>query len=221
MENQQKIRVFDELRALLRNLGVVPVVAVTRVSDAVPLADALMAGGLPVAEITFRTDAAAEVMRAIHRERPDLLLGAGTVLTVEQVKRAKDCGAAFAVAPGLNPEVVRAAQEIGLPFFPGVMTPSDVEKALSLGCQQLKFFPAGAAGGVPMLKALTGPYGHTGVQFMPTGGVTTANLGEYLAIPQVTAVGGTWIAATSAIEGGDWAGITERATAARAISAGR
>lgn len=202
----------------LYKLGVVPVVAIEDAAQALPLADALIAGGLPVAEITFRTAAGAEVIEIIARERPEMLIGAGTVLTPEQAKRAKACGAQFAVAPGLNPDVVRAAFDEALPFFPGVMTPSNVETALSLGCRQLKFFPAGPAGGVPMLKALTAPYKHMGVKFMPTGGVTIDNLSEYLAVESVTAVGGTWIASTAAIRGGDWAGITERARAAADIA---
>ena len=195
----------------LFRLGVVPVVAIEDAAHALPLADALIAGGLPVAEITFRTAAGAEVIRRIARDRPEVLIGAGTVLTPEQAKKAKACGSQFAVAPGLNPDVVRAAFDEELDFFPGVMTPSNVEIALSLGCRQLKFFPAGPAGGVPMLKALTAPYKHVGVKFMPTGGVTIENLAEYLAVESVTAVGGTWIASTAAIRDGDWAGITERA----------
>ncbi len=198
----------------LYQLGVVPVVAIEDAAHALRLADALAAGGLPVAEITFRTAAGAEVIRLIAEERPGVLIGAGTVLTPEQAKQAKSCGAQFAVAPGLNPEVVSAAFDEELPFFPGVMTPSDVETALSHGCRQLKFFPAGPAGGVPMLKGLTAPYQHMGVKFMPTGGVTLENLADYLAVESVTAVGGTWIASTAAIREGDWKGITERARAA-------
>jgi 2-dehydro-3-deoxyphosphogluconate aldolase/(4S)-4-hydroxy-2-oxoglutarate aldolase len=198
----------------LYSCGVVPVVAIEDAAHALPLADALIAGGLPVAEITFRTQAGAAVIETLANERPDMLVGAGTVLSPEQAKRAKACGAQFAVAPGLNPDVVRAAFDEDLPFFPGVMTPSDVEAALSLGCRQLKFFPAGPAGGVKMLKALTAPYKHMGVKFMPTGGVTIDNLSEYLAVESVTAVGGTWIATTEAIRAGDWGGIAERARAA-------
>lgn len=205
------------MKELLYKLGVVPVVAIENAEHALPLADALIAGGLPVAEITFRTAAGAAVIAAIAAQRPEMCIGAGTVLTPEQAKRAKECGAQFAVAPGLNPDVVRAAFDEELPFFPGVMTPSDVEAALSLGCRQLKFFPAGPAGGVPMLKALTAPYKHMGVKFMPTGGVTLENLAEYLAVESVTAVGGTWIAGTEAIRNGDWEGITARARAAAEV----
>jgi len=199
---------------LIRKFGVVPVVAIDDVKDALPLGDALIAGGLPVAEITFRTAAGAEVMRVLSAERPDMLVGAGTVLTPEQVRLAKDCGAKFAVAPGFNPDVVKAAQDVGLPFFPGVMTPSDIEGAISLGCRVLKFFPAGPAGGPALLKGLAAPYSHLDLRFMPTGGVTPANLGEYLAILAVAAAGGTWIAKKDVIASGDWAGIEANAKAA-------
>lgn len=205
------------MQSKLISVGVVPVVAIEDANHALPLADALIAGGLPVAEITFRTAAGAEVIRRIAAERPDMLVGAGTVLTPDQAKQAKDCGAAFAVAPGFNPRVVQAANDVGLPFFPGVMTPSDVEGALEMGCRQLKFFPAGPAGGVKLLQALTAPYAHLGVKFMPTGGVTPDNLADYLAVASVTAVGGTWIATTQAIRAEDWTGITERSRVAAHI----
>jgi 2-dehydro-3-deoxyphosphogluconate aldolase/(4S)-4-hydroxy-2-oxoglutarate aldolase len=197
----------EEVQKQIRALGVVPVVAIESTEAAVPFADALIAGGLPLAEITFRTEAAAGVMRVLREERPDLLVGAGTVLTADQVYLAKECGAKFAVAPGFNPEVVKAAQKAGLPFAPGIMTPSDIEGALSLGLKFVKFFPAGDAGGPKMLKSLSGPYAHTGVSFMPTGGVSAGNLAEYLSIPTVLAVGGTWIAKKDAIAAGDWDGI--------------
>lgn len=198
----------------LRKAGVVPVVAIDDVADGLPMADALMAGGLPVAEITFRTEAGAEVLRILSRERPEMLVGAGTVLTPQQAREAKDCGAAFAVAPGFNPEVVNAAREAGLPFFPGVMTPSDIEGALSMGCRMLKFFPAGPAGGPSLLKGLMAPYRHLGVSFMPTGGVHLDNLGDYLSLPAVAAAGGTWIAKPDTIAAGDWEGIEAHARAA-------
>lgn len=205
----------------LKKYGVVPVVAIENAQAALDLADALIDGGLPVAEITFRTEAGAEVIRRMAGERPALCVGAGTVLTVEQVKIAAEAGAQFAVAPGCNPEVIKAAQGLGLPFFPGVMTPSDIERALGLGCRMLKFFPAGAAGGPTLLKALAAPYAHCGVRFMPTGGVSTQNIGEYLAIEQVVAVGGTWVASSKAIAAGDWAGIRSNAAEAAALAAGR
>ena len=205
---------FDKLRGY----GVVPVVAVDSVDDGMRLCEALARGGLPVAEVTFRTAAAADVIREARVRFPEMILGAGTVLTVDQVKRAKDAGAGFAVAPGCNPTIVNAAQAEGLPFAPGICTPSDVERAVELGCKLLKFFPAEVSGGVPMLKALIGPYGHLGISFCPTGGVTTANLKDYLALPQVAFVGGTWIAKKDLVRAGDWAGITALAQAAVAAA---
>lgn len=198
-----------DIYARLAKLRVIPVLAVESVDAALPLADALAAGGLPVAEITFRTAAAAEVIRKLSAERPELLIGAGTVTHPDQVRAAKECGAAFAVAPGLNPKVVRAAQQVDLPFTPGVMTPSDIEAALDLGVSVLKFFPAGAVGGAKMLNSLCGPYSHLGVRFMPSGGVTLDNIQEYFANPAVLAVGGTWLATKDDIAGGRWERIAE------------
>ncbi len=194
----------------IAHFGIVPVIAIDRVDDALPLADALLEGGLPVIEITFRTRAAAEVMETISRHRPELLLGAGTVLTVENLEAARSCGAAFAVAPGLNPRVVGRANDLGFPFVPGVVTPSDIEAGLGLDCTTLKFFPAEAAGGVPMLKSLGAPYKHAGVRFVPTGGVNMGNLESYLQLDTVAAVGGTWIAKKDDIAAGRWADIRQR-----------
>ena len=178
----------------VRPFRAIPVVALDSVEQALPLADALIAGGLPIVEVTFRTAAAADVIRLLKQERPELLIGAGTVLSEANVKAAVDAGAEFAVAPGLNPAIVRQAQEAGLPFVPGVATPTDIEGALALGGRLLKFFPAEALGGVGMLKAMSAPYAHLGVQFVPTGGVNAGNLATYLEVPTVLAVGGTWIA---------------------------
>lgn len=189
---------------------VVPVVVLNRAEDACPLAEALLKGGLDVMEITFRTDAAQESIRRIAGEFPEILLGAGTVLTEEQAGRAGEAGAVFALAPGLNPAVVKAARAAGLTFAPGVMTPSEIEHALSLGCDLLKFFPAGAAGGVGMLKALAGPYAHTGVRFIPTGGINADNMRSYLDLPAVAAIGGSWMVDPKLIEAGDWQAITTR-----------
>lgn len=201
----------------LEEMRIVPMIAVDSVDDALRLGEALIAGGLPVAEITFRTPVAADAMRALCQEFPDMIVGAGTVLTTDDVKRAVAAGAKFAVAPGCNPAVVRTAAEAGLPFAPGVCTPTDVESALSLGARFLKFFPAEAAGGVTMLKALSGPYGHLGIGFCPTGGVGLHNLRDYLALPLVAMVGGSWIASKTALRDGDWDGITSRAREARAV----
>lgn len=203
----------DEVLAQLAHYGVVPVIAIDSIDAALPLADALLAGGLPVAEITFRTKAAADVINLLHRERPDLLVGAGTVLTAQNLDAAQRCGARFALAPGFNPRIVVHAQALDIPFVPGVATPTDIEAALAAGCTTLKFFPAGALGGPAMLKALSGPYAHTGVRFVPTGGVNADNLADYLALDVVAAVGGTWIATKEDLANGNWAAISERCAA--------
>ncbi len=187
---------------------IVPVVVLDDVESAEPLAEALLAGGLDIMEVTFRTAAAEESIRRISKRFPEILLGAGTLLNQDQVRRAKDAGAVFGLAPGLNPQIITAAHEIGLQFSPGVMTPSEVELALSLDCKLLKFFPAEVAGGVNMLKALSGPYAHTGVKFIPTGGVSSSNLTDYLKLPVVAAIGGSWMVDKRLVNEGKWADIT-------------
>jgi 2-dehydro-3-deoxyphosphogluconate aldolase/(4S)-4-hydroxy-2-oxoglutarate aldolase len=194
--------------------GIVPVIAIDSVDQALPLADALLEGGLPVIEVTFRTAAAGDVIALLSEERPGLLVGAGTVLTEKNLRAAKYHGACFAVSPGLNPDIVRGAAEIGLPFAPGVATPSDIEGALSLGCTLLKFFPAGMLGGVAMVRALSGPYTHMGLRFMPTGGVNIDNLADYLSCETVAAVGGTWLAKKEDLAAGRWDTIRDRCRAA-------
>jgi 2-dehydro-3-deoxyphosphogluconate aldolase / (4S)-4-hydroxy-2-oxoglutarate aldolase len=194
--------------------GVVPVLALEHIEAALPLVDALLAGGLPVVEITFRTAAAADIIRKLSQERPQLLVGAGTVLTSANLQAAKTSGAAFAVAPGLNPQMVKEARQLGLPFAPGVATATDIEVGLSLGCRLLKFFPAEALGGVAMLEALSAPYRHTGLHFMPTGGVSAANLESYLKLDTVAAVGGTWLARKEDLLAGSWDAIRARCQAA-------
>jgi len=201
----------------IAQLGIVPVIAIENTEAALPLADALLQGGLPVVEITFRTTAAAEVIRKISQERPQLIVGAGTVLTPANLEAAKSSGAAFAVAPGLNPQIVKQAQAMGLPFVPGVATPTDIELGLALGCKLLKYFPAEALGGVAMIEALSAPYKHTGVRFMPTGGVNTGNLESYLRLSTVAAVGGTWIAKAEDLTAGKWDDIRDRCQVALEI----
>ena len=208
---------IQDVYSEIERCGVVPVVAIDSADLALGLADALAGGGLPVAEITFRTRAAADVMTRITAERPDMLVGAGTVLNVDDLNRARDCGAQFAVAPGFNPTVVEAALDIGLPFAPGVMTPTDVEAATSLGVTTLKFFPAGAAGGMAYLKSLSAPYKHLGVRFIPTGGVKAGNMMEYLSSDVVLAVGGTWVAKRDDINARNWAAITENCREVREL----
>lgn len=188
----------------LSEYRVIPVISIESVDFALGLADALIEGRLPVAEITFRTDAAADVISLLADKRPELILGAGTVLNTENVQKAKDCGAAFAVAPGFNPDVVNKSGEIGLPFVPGVSNPTNIESALSLGCKTLKFFPAEASGGINYLNAIATPYKHTGVKFVPTGGVNADNLAGYLTNPFILACGGTWIAKKDDITDGNW-----------------
>ncbi len=209
----------EEIFSRIARLGVVPVIAIENADAAIPLADSLLEGGLPVVEITFRTAAAAEVIRAISKQRPQLIVGAGTVLTPANLDTARASGAAFAVAPGLNPQVVKHAQSIGFPFMPGIATPTDIELGLSLGCKFLKFFPAEALGGLGMLEALSAPYKHTGLRFMPTGGVNPANLESYLKLDIVAAVGGTWIAKKEDLAGGKWADIRARCKAASELVA--
>ncbi|MFI7443186.1 bifunctional 4-hydroxy-2-oxoglutarate aldolase/2-dehydro-3-deoxy-phosphogluconate aldolase [Nonomuraea indica] len=176
----------------LARRGVVPVVAIDRVDDAPALGEALLAGGMPVAEITFRTGAAAGAIRALRRVTPDVLVGAGTVLDVATVDVAHEVGAQFVVTPGTNPAVVERCLSLGLPVVPGVNSPTGVEQVRALGLRLMKFFPAVPSGGIPMICALHGPY--PDVRFMPTGGVTAETLPDWLAEPNVTAVGGTWIA---------------------------
>ncbi len=186
----------------LRTLRVMPVIQIEDANDAVKLAQALSENGLPAAEITFRSDAAAESIRRIREAFPEIILCAGTVLTTDQVDLAVKAGADFIVSPGLNPTTVNYCLEKDIKIIPGVNSPSQVEQALELGLSALKFFPAEASGGLNMLKSLTGPYG--AIQLIPTGGVKPSNLLDYLAIPQVIACGGTWIAPTAAIRDNDW-----------------
>lgn len=199
---------------------IVPVVVLDRAADAIPLCKALAAGGLKVAEITFRTAAAKEAIALVAKEFPEFSLGAGTVTTLEEVAAAKAAGARFAVAPGCNPDIVKAAQAAGLAFWPGVCTPSDVERALACGCTTLKFFPASAAGGLPMLKAIHAPYQHRGVRFVPTGGIEAGNLAEWLKTPGVIACGGTWMVAAKLVKAGDWAQVTKLTAEAVAVAKG-
>jgi 2-dehydro-3-deoxyphosphogluconate aldolase / (4S)-4-hydroxy-2-oxoglutarate aldolase len=188
----------------IAEIGVLPVIAIENPEHAVPLADALLAGGLPVAEITFRTSAAAEVIARMARERPALLVGAGTVLDRISLDVAKKSGAQFGLAPGFDAEVVDHAADAGFPFVPGIMTPSELSAAMRRGAQVVKFFPAGTAGGPEALKAIGAPFAHLGLKFIPTGGVTLENLAEWLKVPGVAAVGGTWIARTEDIRAQAW-----------------
>ena len=190
----------------IAKLKIVPVVAIDNAADAPKLGEALVAGGLPIAEITFRTKAAPEAIKAAAKI-PGMLVGAGTVLTVDQVKQAVDLGAKFIVAPGLNPKVVGYCVENKIPVTPGVVTPGEIEQALDFGLTVVKFFPAESFGGAKTIKALSAPYGM--MKFMPTGGVTTANLEEYLKTPAVLACGGSWMVTKELISGGKFDEITK------------
>jgi 2-dehydro-3-deoxyphosphogluconate aldolase/(4S)-4-hydroxy-2-oxoglutarate aldolase len=208
---------YQELYSKLKTYGVIPVIAIENEEFAIPLADALIEGGLPVAEITFRTLAAADVIARIHSERPEILLGAGTILSLDDLALAKQSGASFGVAPGLNPQIVSEAKRMDFPFIPGVVTPTEIEKALSLENTILKFFPAAASGGLKTIKALSAPYMHVGVKFMPTGGVNIENMSEYLKSEAVLCLGGTWIAPREAIVKGEWKKIRDNCIKAKAM----
>jgi 2-dehydro-3-deoxyphosphogluconate aldolase/(4S)-4-hydroxy-2-oxoglutarate aldolase len=200
-----------------QKLGIIPVVKIDDAKDAAPLAKALCEGGLPVAEVTFRTDAAEEAIRQMAQACPDMLVGAGTVLTTEQVDRAVAAGAKFIVSPGLNPRVVKYCQEKGVPITPGTSSPTDIEQALELGLEVVKFFPAESAGGVKYIKDLLGAFRFTGVKFMPTGGVNLSNVADYLAVPEIICCGGTWIAPKAAVEAEDWSKIESLASDAASL----
>lgn len=191
---------MKQLIEQIQQTAVIPVIKIDNVEDAFPLAEALKKGGLCAAEITFRTDAAEESIRRIAKAYPDFLIAAGTVLTSEQADKAMAAGASFIVSPGTNPEVVKHCNEKGYPVIPGVCTPSEVEMAMSLGLTYLKFFPAEAAGGVKMIKAMAAPY--TKVKFMPTGGIGVKNLAEYLNCKAVFACGGSWMVPSDKIADG-------------------
>ena len=190
---------------IIEKCVLVPVIKLDSADRATPLARTLRDGGLPVAEVTFRTAAAGQSIRNISRDVPEVLLGAGTVLTVDQVKEAVDSGASFIVTPGFNPSVVDYCVEHGIAITPGINNPTGVEAALARGIDVVKFFPAEASGGVKMLKAMAAPY--TEVRYVPTGGVSAANLAEYLALPAVFAVGGSWMVPADSIQSGDFEAI--------------
>ncbi|WGY48130.1 bifunctional 4-hydroxy-2-oxoglutarate aldolase/2-dehydro-3-deoxy-phosphogluconate aldolase [Vibrio sp. ABG19] len=194
------------LEQQLQQIKIVPVIAINHADQAVPLAKVLVENGLPCAEVTFRTDAAQESIRLMREAYPELLIGAGTVLTTEQVDQAIAAGADFIVSPGLNPTTVKYCQQRGIAIVPGVNNPSLVEQAMELGLKTVKFFPAEPSGGTAMLKALSAVYP---VQFMPTGGVNPGNVQEYLAIKAVVACGGTWMVPSDLMDKGDWDAIAK------------
>jgi len=207
----------DDLVQKLAGAGVVAVVTLENADDAVPLARALQAGGVTAIELTFRSAAAPEAIRRIRSQVPEMLVGAGTVLTATDVKTALAAGAIFGVAPGCNPSTLRAARELGLPFAPGVATATEIEIAVENGCRLLKFFPAETSGGLAHLNTLAAPFAHLGVRYIPLGGIGAGQLGSYLGSPLVACVGGSWLAKPEAIRRRDWPGIEALAAAAMAI----
>ena len=192
----------EQIIEKLHRFKLVPVIALQKAEEILPLADTLADNGLPVVEITFRSKAAAEAIRLLRRNRTDILIAAGTVLTPQQVIEAKEAGADFIVSPGLNPNIVRLCQSLELPITPGVNNPSAIEAALELGLNAVKFFPAEASGGVKMIKALLGPY--PDLQIMPTGGINADNLNDYLSVPNVVACGGSWFVEKQLIADQNW-----------------
>lgn len=210
MTYQDKV---DAVAKRLAEIKIVPVLAVSKAESAAKMAQVLCENGLPCAEVTFRTEAAFEVLKAMRASNPDMVLGAGTVLSKEQVDLAIEAGCDFAVSPGFNPETVEYAREKGLPFLPGVNNPSHVEQAMALGLKTLKFFPAIPSGGVAMLKSLQAVYP---VTFMPTGGVSPSNAAEFLGLSKVFCCGGTWMVPQNLVDSEDWdaiAALTKEAAA--------
>ena len=193
---------MTEMMKQLQKIGIIPVVVLNKAEDALPLAERLVRGGLPCAEVTFRTAAAEESIRQMAKAFPDMIIGAGTVLTCEQADRAIDAGAKFIVSPGFNPKVTEYVLKKGVPMTPGVCTPSEIEGALQFGLDVLKFFPAEPSGGLKMIKALAAPY--VGVNFMPTGGISAANVREYLAYDRIVACGGSWMVSGKLVSEGQF-----------------
>jgi 2-dehydro-3-deoxyphosphogluconate aldolase / (4S)-4-hydroxy-2-oxoglutarate aldolase len=199
---------MSTITARIAKIGLVPVIKITAVEQAAPLAQALIAAGLPVAEVTFRTDCAAKAIKAMSAY-PELILGAGTIINAQQVKEAKAAGATYIISPGFSPEVSKACIAEGLIYYPGVASPRDIQDALADGWKTLKFFPAEALGGVKTLKAFSAPY--PGIKFVPTGGINAANVTQYLDLPVVAACGGSWMVPTKLMEEGKFEAITELA----------
>ena len=201
----------NQMREQLSTSRAIATVTIDKVEDAQPLAEALLSGGVHVVEVTLRTPLALEAIRSITENFPELLVMAGTVITPQQVNQVQDAGAVCAVAPGMNRRVVEAALSAGLPFAPGITTPSEIEAALEYGCDLLKFYPAESMGGIRYLKNMQAPYAHLGLKFIPLGGLNSKNTGDYLKEDCILAVGGSWIANADAIRSGDWNGIEQRA----------
>jgi 2-dehydro-3-deoxyphosphogluconate aldolase/(4S)-4-hydroxy-2-oxoglutarate aldolase len=213
---------FDtKLAQDISTAGIVAVLVVDEVKDAVPLARALLEGGVTVMELTLRTPVAIEALKEIRREVPAMIAGIGTILTTEQLHAAREAGAAFGVSPGCNPRLLSAAREAGFSFGPGIATPTDIEMALEHGCRLLKFFPAEQLGGLAYLRAMSAPYAHLGVRYVPLGGLTADNAVSYLQDPLIAAIGGSWIAPRDVVKANDWEKITASARAAQQLVSSR
>jgi 2-dehydro-3-deoxyphosphogluconate aldolase / (4S)-4-hydroxy-2-oxoglutarate aldolase len=208
---------MNEVFKKVNDLGIISVVVIDNCEDALPLAKTLFDNGIKAIENTLRTPAALETIKSIKQSIPEMLVGAGTVLTIEQAADVYQAGADFAVSPGINPRVVEKANKIGLPFAPGIVTPSDIEMSIELGCRVLKFFPAEPSGGVNYLKSIAAPYQHLGLKYIPLGGLDFSNMKTYLESSLVTALGGSWIAPRKAIQEKNWSLIASNAKKASAI----
>ncbi|QDV25643.1 bifunctional 4-hydroxy-2-oxoglutarate aldolase/2-dehydro-3-deoxy-phosphogluconate aldolase [Aureliella helgolandensis] len=213
LRSQFPLKLFEQIQSC----GIIAVLVIDEVRHAVPLAKALLDGGINVMELTLRTPVALEALQAIRREVPEMVAGIGTILTPAQVDQVAQVGAAFGVAPGLNRRVMQQSQALDLPFAPGIATPSEVEAAVELGCRDLKFFPAEPTGGVAYLSSLNAPYAHLGLRYIPLGGLNFENFISYLSLPFVPAVGGSWIAPRKAIQDEQWEVITSNATESRRL----
>lgn len=209
----------QEIIDSVKSKKLIAVITINDAKNAVPLAKALYNGGISAIELTLRTDAALESIRRIRAEVPEMVVAAGTVLTPKQIDEVVKAGAHWAVAPGTNPRVLQAAKDAGLFFAPGIMTPSDIEAALEFGCRLLKFFPAGTTGGMKHLKAMSAPYNHLGLSYIPLGGVNTTNLADFVSDPLIAAVGGSWLAKPDQIKNGEFDKIQAQAEEAAKIIA--
>lgn len=208
----------SELGRRIRQSKLIAVLVIDRAEDAVPVARALLAGGVDIMELTLRTDAALPALREIRVQVPEMLAGIGTILTREQVDEVVDAGAAFGVAPAVNPGIIRYATECGLPFGPGIMTPTDIDQSIAQGCRLLKFFPAESSGGLAHLKNIAAPYAHLGLKFVPLGGIKLSNMRDYLDSDLIAAIGGSWLAPRDTIAAQDWAKIEANAREARKVA---
>jgi 2-dehydro-3-deoxyphosphogluconate aldolase / (4S)-4-hydroxy-2-oxoglutarate aldolase len=206
-----------DLAANLADAGVIAVLLIDRIDDAVPLAEALMAGGVRAIELTLRTPVALDCIKPIRQAVPTMIVGVGTILSAQQVRRVAEADAAFGVAPGTNPATIDVARRVGLPFAPGVCTPTDIELALQADCTLLKFFPCGPCGGLAYLRSIAAPFSHLGVRFIPLGGIDLSNARDYLDERLVQAIGGSWIAPRAVIEQRDWERITKNAADAMSL----